>query len=93
MATRHPREVMPSSPSPCDGRLSPWADAGPARRDGRSLPGHAVWPWPWPPSFPAEPFTPTRKANGRPACRKAVLTVTALDADAGVLRCHLSAQP
>jgi hypothetical protein len=26
MATRNRRE-MPSSPSPCDGRLSPWADA------------------------------------------------------------------
>ena len=44
-------------------------------------------------TFPAEPSTLPRKANGWHACRQAVLAVVAVGADAGALRCRLSARP
>jgi hypothetical protein len=92
MASRNPREVMPSSPSPCDGRLSPWADAAAdapgwqiTTRSRRlaiavtaAVSGATV--------HPHEKGWQTRMPH-------AVLMVVVIDAGTDALRCNLSAHP
>ena len=94
MAARSPREAMPA-PGPCDGRLSPWADAVTdaagwqlATRSRRLALAVAT-------VIPGGTVRCHDKGDWRARLPDTVLTVTALDADAeaGVLRCHLSVQP
>ena len=92
MATRNPGEAM-SSPSPYDGRLSPWADAvagGPGWRVTTHSRGLAV-------AVAAAISGATVHSHGKGQWQArmphAVLMVVVIDASADALRCHLSAHP
>ena len=53
-----------------DGRLSPWAAPVTGEPGWQITTPSRRLAWPWPRSFPAEPFALTRKANGRHGCQK-----------------------
>jgi hypothetical protein len=92
MATRHPREVMPSSPNPCDGRLSPWADAA------TDTPGWQITTRSRRLAVAVTVGVSGATIHSHEKGWKArmphpVLMVVVIDAGSDALRCHLSAHP
>jgi len=92
MPTRNPRDAMPE-PGPCEGRLSPWADAVtdvPAwqitTRSSRLAVAVAT-------TIPGATVHPHEKGEWQARIPQAVLTVVVIDADADAPRCQLSAHP
>jgi hypothetical protein len=91
MATRNPREAMPS-PSPYDGQLRPWADpvaSGPGWQATTRSRGLAV-------AVAAAISGATvhsHEKGWQARMPHAVLTVVVIDADADALRCYLSPHP
>ena len=92
MATRNRREVMPSSPSPCDGRLSPWADAvtnAPGwqitTRSRRLAVATA--------NAVSGATVHSHEKGWQARLPHAVLMVVVIDAGTDALRCNLSAHP
>jgi hypothetical protein len=92
MPARNPRDVMPGR-DPCDGRLSPWAGAT------ADAPG---WQITTASRRLAAAVAATvsggtvhthEKGEWQARIPQAVLMVVVIAADAGALRCHLSAQP
>ncbi len=92
MATRNPRQAMPS-PGPCDGRLSPWAGTV------TDAPGWQITTWSRrlagavAAAVPGATVHPHEKGEWQARIPHAVLMVVVIDAGAGALRCYLSAQP
>ena len=90
MPARNQREVM-AAPGPCDGRLSPWADAV-SDAPGWQLTTRsrrlavAVTT-----TIPGATVHPHEKGEWQARIPQAVLMVVVIDAGAGALRCHLSA--
>jgi len=92
MAARNPRDVMPER-NPCDGRLSPWADAA------ADAPGWLITTA----SRRLAVAVATTVSNGTVHCHEKdewqaripqpVLIVVVIGADHGALWCRLSAQP
>ena len=93
MDTCNPREVMPSSSSPCDGRLSPWANPVTGAPGWQITTGSRRLALAVATIVPGGTVRAHQKSEWQARLPEAVLTVTALDANAGVLRCRLSAQP
>ena len=92
MPARNRRDAMPE-PGPCDGRLSPWADAvtdAPGwritTRSRRLAVAVAT-------TIPGATVHPHEKGEWQARIPHAVLMVVVIDAGAGALRCHLSAHP
>ncbi len=92
MPVRHQQEVMPE-PGPCDGRLSPWANAvtdAPGwqltTRSRRLAVAMAI-------IIPGATVHPHENGEWQARIPQAVLVVVVIDADVGVLRCHLSSHP
>jgi hypothetical protein len=93
MATHNPREVMAYSPGPCDGRLRQWADpvtgalgwqiTTRSRRTALAVAN----------TVPGGTVRSHQPDEWQARLPEAVLTVTALTADAATLRCRLSAHP
>ena len=94
MATRNPRKAMPS-PGPCDGQLSPWADPVSGTPRWQITTGSRRLALAVATIIPGGTVRCHEKGDWRARLPDAVLTVTALDADAdaGVLRCRFSVQP
>jgi hypothetical protein len=92
MHARNQREVLPA-PGPCDGRLSPRAGAVTdtpgwqiTTRSRRLAVAVTT-------TIPGATVHPHQKGEWQARIPQAVLMVVVIDADAGTLRCHLSAQP
>ena len=92
MPARNRRDAMPE-PDPCEGRLSPWADAvtdAPGwqlnTRSRRLAVAVAA-------AVSGATVHPHQKGEWQARIPRAVLMVVVIDADAGALRCHLSARP
>ena len=89
---RNPRDAMPA-PGPCDGRLSPRADAV------TDAPGWQITTWSRrlvvavAATIPGATVHPHEKGEWQARIPQAVLMVVVIDAYAGALRCHLSARP
>ena len=87
MPARNQPEVM-SAPGPCDGRLSPWADAvtdAPGWQittRSRRLAGAVAA------TIPGATVHPHEKGEWQARIPQAVLMVVVIDAGAGALRCH-----
>ena len=92
MPARNPRDAMPER-HPCDGRLSPWADAA-ADAPGRQITtasrrlAAAVAA-----TVSGRTVHCHEKGEWRASIPQAVLMVVVTDADADALRCRLSARP
>jgi hypothetical protein len=92
MATRNQRDVMPAS-GPCDGRLSPWADAATdtpgwqiTTRSRRLAVAVTT-------TIPGASAQFHKKGEWQARIPQAVLMVVVIDADADALQCRLSASP
>jgi hypothetical protein len=92
MSARNQPEVM-AAPGPCDGRLSPWADAvtdAPGwqitTRSRRLAVALAT-------TIPGATVHPHEKGEWQARIPQAVLKVMVIDTGADALRCHLSPHP
>ena len=88
-----PTTSEPTARHPHDGRLSPWADPVTGAPGWQITTGSRRLALAVATVIPGGTVRCHGTGDWRARLPDAVLTVTALDADAGVLRCHLSVQP
>ena len=92
MPARNQREVL-SAPGPCDGRLSPWADAVTDAPGWQITTRSRHLAVAVTTTIPGATVHPHEKGEWQARIPQTVLMVVVIDAAAGALRCHLSAQP
>lgn len=90
MPARNQRDVMPSCDL-CDGRLSPWTDPVTNTPRWQITTGSRRLAVAVTTTIPGATVHPHQKGQWQARIPQAILTVVVIDADAGALRCHLSA--